>query len=54
MPLAAPHCAWPLPPAGPTLSREIQRRERESGQLLGNFLSQIAQTEHHENWRSLY
>ena len=54
LPLAAPRCAWPLPPDGPTLSREIQRRERESGQLLGNFLSQIAQTEHHENWRSLY
>jgi adenosine deaminase len=54
LPLAAPHCAWQLPPDGPTLSHEIQRRERESGQLLGNFLSQIAETEHHENWRSLY
>lgn len=54
LPLAAPHCAWPLPADGPTLSREIQRRERESGQLLGNFLNQIAQAEHHENWRSLY
>jgi len=54
LPLAAPDCAWPLPPDGPTLSREIQRRERESGQLLGNFLSQIAEAEHHENWRSLY
>lgn len=54
LPLAAPDDAWPLPPEGPQLTREIQRRERESGQLLGNYLGRIARTEHHENWRSLY
>lgn len=54
LPLAAPERSWPLPPDGPALTREIQRREREGGQLLGNYLAQIARAEHHENWRSLY
>ncbi len=36
------------------LHHELDRRQRESSQLLGNFLAQVAQTEHHENWRSLY
>lgn len=54
LPLAAPYHAWAVPPEGPLLTREIQRRERESGQLLGNYLGRIARTEHHENWRSLY
>ena len=56
LPLATPDqaIAWPLPPKGNSLHRELERRQRESSQLLGNFLAQLAQTEHHENWRSLY
>ena len=47
-------CAWPLPRQGNTLHQELDRRQRESSQLLGNFLAQVAQAERHENWRSLY
>lgn len=56
MPLAAPgHAvAWPLSAQGCSLHQELERRQRESSQLLGNFLAQVAQSEHHENWRSLY
>lgn len=56
LPLAASGrpCAWPLPPQGNALHRELERRQRESSQLLGNFLAQVAQTERYENWRSLY
>jgi adenosine deaminase len=46
--------AWPLPEPGDTLQRELMRRQTQSSQLMGNFLAQLAQTEHHENWRSLY
>jgi adenosine deaminase len=46
--------AWPLPAQGDALQRELSRRQRQSGQLMGNFLAQLAQTERHENWRSLY
>ncbi len=46
--------AWPLPAQGDALHRELVRRQRQSGQLMGNFLAQLAQTERHENWRSLY
>ena len=56
VPLAAPDhaTAWPRPASGNSLHQELDRRQRESSQLLGNFLAQVAQTEHHENWRSLY
>lgn len=56
MPLAQPGhiCAWPVPARGCALHLELTRRQRESSQLLGNFLAQVARTEHHENWRSLY
>lgn len=56
LPLAEPHhrCAWPVPLAGTTLHQEVQRRQRQSSQLMGNFLAQVAQDEQHENWRSLY
>ncbi|MEO6319733.1 MAG: CRISPR-associated ring nuclease [Polaromonas sp.] len=56
LPLATPDqpCAWSLPPEGATLHPELARRQRESSQLMGNFLAQVARTEHHENWRSLY
>lgn len=47
-------CAWPLPLQGNALHHELERRQRESSQLLGNFMAQVAQTEQHENWRSLY
>ena len=60
LPLAEPGhpCAWAMPgqtdAPGNSLQHELVRRQRESSQLLGNFLAQLAQTEHHENWRSLY
>jgi len=46
--------SWPLPPQGDTLQRELARRQSQSSQLMGNFLAQLAQAEHHDNWRSLY
>ncbi len=33
---------------------ELERREREGSQLLGNFLHTLATKDQHENWRSLY
>lgn len=56
LPLAAPGqpCAWPLPAQGNSLQHELERRQRESSQLLGNYLAEVAQSEHLENWRSLY
>lgn len=60
LPLAEPDsiCSWKWhnDPAAPhaSLHHDLMRRQRESGQLLGNFMAQIAQGEHHENWRSLY
>lgn len=46
--------SWPLLPQGDTLQRELARRQSQSSQLMGNFLAQLAQAEHHDNWRSLY
>jgi adenosine deaminase len=46
--------AWPLPQQGDALHRELMHRQTQSSQLMGNFLAQLAQTEHHDNWRSLY
>lgn len=54
LPEAAPHCRWHVPDDGCTLTREIERRQREGSRLLGNFLARLGETEHHENWRSLY
>ena len=56
LPLATPGqpLAWPLPAQGDALHRELMRRQTQSSQLMGNFLMQLAQTEHHDNWRSLY
>ena len=45
---------WPLPTQGTTLSRQMQQRQRASRALMGNFLSDIARDERHENWRTLY
>ncbi len=46
-------CAWAMP-SEQLLFREIDRREGQSSALMGNFLADIAQSEHHENWRQLY
>jgi len=46
--------AWPLPAQGDALHRELTRRQAQSSQLMGNFMAQLAQAEHHDNWRSLY
>lgn len=46
--------AWPLPDTGDALHQELMRRLAQSSQLMGNFLAQLAQSEHHDNWRSLY
>lgn len=60
IPLAQPDqtCTWSLPASAPThapmLHAELVQRQRQGSQLLGNFLAQVAQSEHHENWRSLY
>ncbi|MDO8320516.1 CRISPR-associated ring nuclease [Rhodoferax sp.] len=56
LPLAASGTvlSWPLPPEGDALQRELVRRQAQSSQLMGNFMAQLAQTEHHDNWRSLY
>ena len=59
--------AFPLPEAdadgtpmhwnwqdGLALPAELERRERESSRLLGNFMHNLATQDPHENWRSLY
>ena len=45
---------WPLPEESDALFQELQTRQRESRDLMGNFLASIASDEHHENWRTLY
>lgn len=37
-----------------SLSKELEKREKASSSLFGNFLLEISNTERHENWRSLY
>ena len=54
MPAANGTCAWPAPAPGDSLHADIARRQQASSQLLGNFLAQVAQSERHDNWRSLY
>jgi adenosine deaminase len=54
LPLADSELAWPLPAAGATLTANIQARQRQGSRLLGNFIAQLAESEKHENWRSLY
>ena len=46
--------SWELPAEKDALFQELQKRQRESSDLMGNFLKQIAEQERHENWRSLY
>lgn len=56
-PLALPEsgaiCVWPAP-AEPGLHAELDRRRREGGRLLSNFVADLAGHETYENWRSLY
>ncbi|PIQ53634.1 MAG: adenosine deaminase [Comamonadaceae bacterium CG12_big_fil_rev_8_21_14_0_65_59_15] len=58
LPLAAPGtpCRWAAPASqgAAWLDAELRLRQRQGSQLMGNFLAQVAQTEHHDNWRSLY
>jgi len=37
-----------------SLAAEINGREKEGQQLLGNYLATVSKDERHENWRSLY
>lgn len=46
-------CVWPAP-AEPGLYAELDRRRREGGRLLSNFVADLAGRETYENWRSLY
>jgi adenosine deaminase len=46
--------SWELPTEQDTLFQELQKRQRQSSDLMGNFLAQVAAQERHENWRSLY
>jgi adenosine deaminase len=46
--------AWQMPEQVDALHHELTRRQAQSSQLMGNFLAQLASTEHHDNWRSLY
>lgn len=52
--LAESELAWPPPAAGTTLTANLQARQQQGGRLLGNFIAHLADTEKHENWRSLY
>lgn len=55
LPLAEPGAplAWEHA-EGPSLCDEIRKREEAGSRLLGNYLKALGETEHHENWRSLY
>lgn len=44
---------WSLPAEQDALFQHLQTRQRESRALMGNFLADIAGSEHHENWRLL-
>ncbi|MCC6473361.1 MAG: adenosine deaminase, partial [Burkholderiales bacterium] len=54
VPLARPRCDWVLPDEGASLTAELERRQRQGSQLMGNFLMHLAEREPLENWRSLY
>jgi len=57
LPLASPGqpISWCCPSGRqPLLQDELERRQRESSSLLGNYLATLAQQERHDNWRSLY
>lgn len=57
--------SYPLPAANgetperfhaevPSLTRELERREREGSALFGSYLASLTRGERHETWRSLY
>ena len=47
-------CRWRAEAGAASLAVEINEREKEGQQLLGNYLATVSQDERHENWRSLY
>jgi len=47
-------CHWRAGVENVSLAAEINAREKEGQQLLGNYLAQVSRDERHENWRSLY
>ena len=48
-------CHWRAAAAeDENLAAEINGREKEGQQLLGNYLATVSKEERHENWRSLY
>ena len=48
-------CHWrPAVSKNESLTMEINGREKEGQQLLGNYLATVSKDERHENWRSLY
>ncbi|MCD6534219.1 MAG: adenosine deaminase [Deltaproteobacteria bacterium] len=47
-------CRWRAEAGAASLAAEINEREKEGQQLLGNYLAAVSQDERHENWRSLY
>ena len=47
-------CRWRAEAGAASLAEEINEREKEGQQLLGNYLATVSQYERHENWRSLY
>ncbi|MEA3334188.1 MAG: CRISPR-associated ring nuclease [Pseudomonadota bacterium] len=47
-------CRWQAGAGVASLASEINDREKEGQQLLGNYLAAVSQDERHENWRSLY
>lgn len=55
-PLPLPKSGRPQIWAADTLSlaQELKKREQHGSRLLGNYLSELSRSEHHENWRSLY
>lgn len=47
-------CVWAAPAEAQWLTRELADRQRQSQQLLGNFVSKQAAADAHANWLSLY
>lgn len=46
--------AWAPGPHDALLVDEVEARQREAFQILGNYLEALARDERHENWRTLY
>ncbi|WP_210760653.1 CRISPR-associated ring nuclease [Azohydromonas sediminis] len=54
LPLADGVLRWQAPAGARLLAVEVERRQREGGRLLGNFLAAIAREDAYPNWRSLF